>query len=872
MKKKGLKSTFVSMILVLTSLFVFLLPETTLFAVTPGELLPVPIENVTINDSFWAPKMTMWRTTTINDVFTKFENSNAFTNFDLVAQGITGTHYNDPWWDGLVYETIRAAADFMKKTPDSALKTRVDGYINRIKAASDRDPNGYLNTTIQTANPAKTRWADGYNHESYNMGCMIEAAVHYYKATGSTTLLYAACRFANYASSLFGYGKNNYVPEHAIAEEALIDLYKLFKADTTLKPKLSPLTINEDNYRALAEFWVENRGNHTNRYNNTIWGEYAQDHDYYYNQTTCKGHAVRAALFYTGIIAAGRVNGNTTYLNSAKTLWDNMANKQMYVTGGIGSTSNGEAFGGDYILPNDAYAETCAAVGAAFFSHRMSLAFAESKYADVLETELYNGALGGAGQNGTSYFYTNSLKSDGESRWTWHPCPCCPPMFLKLYSEMPSYLYSYNSSSIYTNLYVGGQANINLSGTNVTLTQTTTYPWDGTVTMKVGLPSAKAFSLFFRIPGWSSGTTFAVNGGSVSPTIITGYAQINRTWNNNDTVTITIPVAPKRFYANPAVLADRGMVALQRGPIVYCLEGADNGGANFNMVLPKNNALSSQYNSMLGGIYTITAQTSTGATLTAVPFYARANRTVGKMNVWITENPSPFDPNMNYKIINKKSGKALSCYQGGTANNTNLVLYDYVSAADQLWKIQDAGNGYYKLINNKSGRAASCLGGGTANGTNCILYDYVSATDQNWQITAGSTNYLKLINQKSGRAMSCRDGGTANNTQIHLWDYLGGYDDQDWVIIPVFDPAKYYAILNRNSGKAVSVAGASTADGANIHQWSYLGTHNDQYWQFVDVGNGYYRIVNRNSGKVIDVAGAGTADRDQYPAVDLAQC
>ncbi len=786
------------------------------FSLAPGDMAAVPVENVAISDSFWTPRLQMFRTTTINDVFTKFEgysgtvsNGNTFNNFDRVAQGLSGGHVGDPWWDGLVYETIRAAGDFLRKTPDAALEARVDGYINRIKAASDHDPNGYLNTAIQLGGVA--RFSDPFYHEIYNAGCMTEAAVSYYQATGKTTLLYAACRFANYLCSIMGPGIKNYVPEHANAEQAYIRLYQLFKNDTSLKSKLSPLVIDENKYRGLAECWIESRGNYTNRYNNQSLTspnrEYFQDHATYSNQVPCVGHAVRATLFYTGIIDCGRVNGNATYLSSAQAIWDDMANRQMYVTGGLGSSSNGEAFGGDYQLPNNGYCETCASAGGAFFCQRMNMAFADGKYGDALENELYNGALGGISLDGTHYYYNNPLQSTNDSRWAWHACPCCPPMFLKLMSEMPAYIYSHNNDSVYANLFVGSSATINMPGYNITITQKTGYPWSGISTFTMGLPGAKTFGFFVRIPAWSPAAAVSVNGQTATPQVSAGYANITRTWNSGDSVTITLDVSPRRVYADSRVAADVGMVALARGPIVYCLEGMDNhdnanNQVNFTCTLPKSGALSSQYEAaLLGGVWTISGAgfyTTTNAgvpvanpmTIKAIPFFARANRTAGQMNVWINEDSVgfPFKPDTIawYKIINRNSGTAMSTAGNASANGTNIVLGTFSSTnSTQQWRIAGAGSGYFRIINRAGSNALSCQGGGTTNGTLLQLLAYSATTDQNWQIIAVGGGYFKIINRKSGRAASCAGAGTADGTAIHLWDYLGGYPDQDWTFVNV---------------------------------------------------------------------------------------
>jgi DUF1680 family protein len=798
----------------------------------PNDLRSVPVEKVIVTDSFWAPRLQLFRTTTINDVFTKFEGyhdsqisqGDAFSNFDRVAQGQLGAggHVGDPWWDGLIYESIRAAADFLKSKSDAALEGRVDAYIHRIKAASDSDPDGYINTSIQLANPPNQRFMNGFFHESYNAGCLAEAGIHYYQATGKTELLYAACRFANYLCSIMGPGKANYVPEHAIAEEAFIKLYQLFKSDASLKNKLSPLIINEDNYRALVEFWIENRGNHANRLNNMIWNSpdiyYAQDHDYYYNQKTCAGHAVRATLFYTGIIACGRENGVQTYLASAQTLWDDMIGKQMYLTGGLGSTSGGEAFGGDYHLPNDGYCETCASVGGGFYCQRMNMAFADGKYTDILETELYNGILGGIGLQGTTYYYQQPLVATDYSRWNWHPCPCCPPMFLKIMSEMPGYIYSHCGDSVYANLFVGSNATVSMPGYDLTIRQTTGYPWLGTVTFHLSLQNTHAFGFLVRIPAWSKTTRLILNGQSISPSVNNGYACINRTWKNNDSLQMTIDMTPQRAYADLHVAADAGRVGLRRGPIVYCLEGVDNhyatnGDYNFDCYLPKSAMIHDQYEpTLLGGIYSLNAQAvlmetdaqnavvTKSAPVKAIPFYARANRTSGKMNVWIAEDstlavPSGVtfaaDTTIYYHIVNRLSGKAISTVGNASADETDLVLGTIVEGNySQQWHLRPLNNGDFEIINRDGSNAISCQSGDTAQGTAVHLWTYLGpAADQDWQIVSVGSGYYKIVNRLSNNAISCKGAGTTDSTILHLWNYLGSAADQDWQLVPIEPPS-----------------------------------------------------------------------------------
>lgn len=402
----------------------------------PHRLTPVPIPQVIIQDDFWSPKLKVWREVTIPDCLTKFENDRggAINNFDRIRDGKTGGHAGPEWYDGLIYEMIRGSADFLAAGRDAVLEKRLDGYIERIVAAAAKDPNGYLNTWTQLMAPQK-RWGlnggnDVFQHDVYNAGAMIEAAVHYYRATGKTRLLQVATKLANHMADVMGPPpKKNVVPGHSLSEEALVKLYLLFRDKPELKSQM-PVPVDEQRFLELAEFWIENRGNHQGRQS---YGTYAQDHKPVLQQETIEGHAVRATLLCTGLTATAVVNGREDYFTAARRLWKNMVERRMYVIGGLGAIAGHEGFGPDYVLPNNGYLETCAAIGAGFFHHNMNLAFADARYADELERVLYNGILSGVSLKGDTYFYENPLEAGKDrKRWAWHGCPCCPPMFLKI--------------------------------------------------------------------------------------------------------------------------------------------------------------------------------------------------------------------------------------------------------------------------------------------------------------------------------------------------------------------------------------------------------------------------------------------------------
>jgi DUF1680 family protein len=527
-------------------------------------LAPVPVRQVQVDDEFWSPKRKVWQQTTIDDCFKKFDNhgDGAMSNFDRVRDGLSGGHAGPQWYDGLLYEMIRGAADFLAATPDAELEKRIDGYIDRIVAAQAKDLNGYVNTWTQLMAPS-TRWgSNGGNdvdqHDVYNFGALVEAGVHYHQATGKTKLLAAAVKMANHACDVIGPPpKANVIPGHALAEEALADLYLLFRANPELKKNL-PVPVDEARYLKLAEFWIENRGNHEGRRN---FGAYDQDEKPVFQQETLDGHAVRATLMCAGLTALSNINGRDDYAVTALRLWHNMIDRRMHVNGGVGASREGEAFSRDYHLPNNAYLETCAAIGSGFFSRNMNLLFCDARYVDELERILYNAALAGVSLQGDTYFYENPLEASRDRRrWSWHPCPCCPPMFLKLMGAMPGYIYAQTPDALYVNLFVSSRAEIGTpdsllkkatgsglrpdrrspdrpraeiglkNGTGseqitadsaenasqqrtsplfhhgkITLRQTTRYPWDSAVKLSVDPAEPAEFDLFIRVPSWCQG-------------------------------------------------------------------------------------------------------------------------------------------------------------------------------------------------------------------------------------------------------------------------------------------------------------------------------------------------------------------------------
>ena len=507
---------------------------------------------------------------------------------------------------------------------------------------------------------------DVRQHELYNAGALVEAGTHWYRATGKTDLLKVAIRMANDMVDLMGPPpKINQVPGHPLGEESLINLYRLFQQQPELKTRLG-VPVDEKSYLQLAEFWIDTRGNHEGRSIN--WGTYAQDDKPVLQQEELEGHAVRDLLLCAGLTTAGDVADRQDYLSAAQRLWESMARYKMYLTGGMGSVGSYEGFGPNYALPNrTAYAETCAAVAGGFFDLDMSLAFADARYSDLLERELFNGALVGVSLRGDSYFYDNPLETGPEhARWAWHDCPCCPPMFLKLMSALPSYIYAQEPGAVYVNQFIGSHTSLAINDARVGIKQTTHYPWDGKIKIEVTPDKPTSFSLFLRIPGWAEGpnstdelyqivgrpsagaANIKINGRSIGKfDKVRGFAELKRNWQAGDMVELNLDMPVRQVRANAKVQEDHGLVALMRGPIVYCAESVDNPSGIQQLVIRPKTSFKTQFKAdLLGGVTLIEASvqsyningdkvSASPAQLTAIPYYASANRGPSSLRVWL---------------------------------------------------------------------------------------------------------------------------------------------------------------------------------------------------------------------------------------------
>jgi DUF1680 family protein len=614
----------------------------------------IPVQSVRIQDTFWEPKLKVLREVSAYDVLNKFENDGALRNFEFVAGEEGGFHSGEPWFDGLIYETIRGISDILAANYDEQLDQRVDDIIALITRAQAAGDDGYLNTYTQLDRPGQ-RWGENggflrWQHDVYNAGCLVEAAVHHYKATGKTSLLQVAAQFSNHMSGIMGPPpKRNIVPAHSLPEEAMLKLYQLALDEPELAAVMN-IPFEASDYLELATFWIHNRGNHEGRYSHA--GEYAQDHKPVLEQEEAVGHAVRATLLYTGLTALYLTTGEERYLETARKLWDNISYQKSHITGGVGAVHHDEKFGANYELPDNGYLETCAGAGMGFFSWNLFLATGESRYIDKLETILYNIVLAGRSMDGHKYFYENPLVSrGGHNRWEWHGCPCCPPMIIKILPELASYIYAYDKQGAYVNLYIGSESEFMIGDVPVTLKQQTNYPWAGAVGITVTPERESAFSIRLRIPEWCEAYTILVNDQAVSFELENGYAVLNRVWSAGDQIDLDLDLSVHLVEVHPNVTTHADRAAIRRGPVLYCLESMDNeryvngtlqytrealNEKHMDRKLPQNPEFETEFDAgFFDGAVIIRTTDEAGQPITAVPYPYWNNRSRGTMVLWL---------------------------------------------------------------------------------------------------------------------------------------------------------------------------------------------------------------------------------------------
>jgi uncharacterized protein len=583
----------------------------------------VPFTEVKFQDAFWTPRLETNREKSLPHNFQWCEQTGRIDNFAKAGKLMEGKFRGIYFNDSDVYKVLEGAAYSLAIHPYPKLEKTVNDVISKIAAA--QQPDGYLNTYFTLAEPRK-RWTDlQIKHELYCAGHLFEAAVAHYRATGKRTLLDVATKFADCIDGIFGPGRRPGLCGHEEIELALVKLYQ---------------ATDQEKYLKLAEFFLDMRGNKAAR-NGKTWGMQYQDHAPVREQTEVVGHAVRAMYLWSGVADAASYTGEQKLIDAMDRVWRNMVQRNMYVTGGIGAQRKTEAFGKPYELPNESYCETCAAIGVALWAHRMNLMYGEAQYADVLERCIYNGILSGIGMEGKSFFYVNPLVSKGNHhRQPFFDCACCPSNVVRFLPSLPGYQYAADKDGVFVNLYIAGKAKIALSDHAVGMTQETQYPWDGKVKLTLEVEKPAEFTLGLRIPGWCKDAKLTVKGLAVpSPDMDKGYAVVRRTWQSGDVIELDLPMPVERIEANPKVEADRGRVAIQRGPIVYCFEAVDNGGKVSDIVLPADPKFTAEHrNDLLGGVTVVTGVAKEGRKITAVPYYAWDHRAPGEMAVWVQQD------------------------------------------------------------------------------------------------------------------------------------------------------------------------------------------------------------------------------------------
>lgn len=625
---------------------------------------PVPFTAVELQDALWAPRQRSVRTGTIPFLFRQSEQYGVFEALNVhLPPGPLSVPFNGRpttpvmYWDSDIGKWIEMASYTLATHYDPELDAEIDSIVARIGKA--QLPDGYFNTYFIRREPAK-RWSNLRDwHELYCAGHLIEAAVAHAQATGKTSLLDIMCRYADHIATVFGPGtsqRRGYCG-HPEIELALMRLYR---------------HTGEKRYLDLARYFVDERGRQPHYFDQEARARGEEPKDYFHSnyqysqshmpvreQTQVVGHAVRAMYLYSAMADLAGEAGDGALRAACGRLWADLTGKRLYVTGGLGPSARNEGFTTDYDLPNEtAYAETCAAIGLIFWAHRLLQIDGDSRYADVMELALYNGAVSGLARDGEHFFYDNPLASRGDHhRWQWHRCPCCPANIGRLVASLGQYVYSAGRDEAAVHLYIQGRAEMTLAGTRIAISQETNYPWAGDVTIGVDPQREADFTLRLRVPGWCRSVTVSVNGKpvDVAANLDRGYVQLRRRWQAADKVALVLDMPISRVYAHPDVRADAGRTALKRGPIVYCLEAVDHKVPLHRIALPRDARLQPRFEpDLLGGVGTLVgdavATHPSGETLytgappsvepvaiRAVPYHLWDHREPGEMTVWIRE-------------------------------------------------------------------------------------------------------------------------------------------------------------------------------------------------------------------------------------------
>ncbi len=615
---------------------------------------PLAITSAEIQDQFWKPRIDTTINVTIPYDFEKCEETGRIDNFAKAGGLMKGPHLGIYYNDSDVFKVVQGAAYALRNAPNPNLEAYLDELIDKFAAAQEDDGYLYTARTIDGDNVGEhcgpERWSNlAINHELYNVGHMYEAAVAYHDATGKRKFLDVALKNADLIDSVFGADKLRDVPGH---QEIEIGLVALFRAT------------GEDRYLRLAKFFLDERGRANGR---EVYGTNCQDHLPVTEQREAVGHAVRAGYMYAGMTDIAALTGDAQYTSAVKALWNNVVGKKLALTGGIGARHDGEAFGDNYELPNlTAYNETCAAQANILWNQRLFLLTGGAKYIDILERTLYNGFLSGVGMDGRSFYYVNPLACDGEypfnrgismARQPWYQTSCCPTNIVRLLPSLSSYIYARRGRDIFVNLYAAGNGRFRINDTDVRIQQVTDYPWDGDIVLQVSVSKPITFSLKLRVPGYARNqplpsdlyrfakTSFddaylSMDGMTIPYFLEDGYISLEREWQSESQILLRLPLAPRRIVAHNAVDDLRGKVALERGPIVYALEAADNEADVLDLTLPDTSAIKTEHQAeLLGGVTTLRGDALDGrgekVAFTAIPYFAWGHRDEGQMTVWL---------------------------------------------------------------------------------------------------------------------------------------------------------------------------------------------------------------------------------------------
>jgi DUF1680 family protein len=631
---------------------------------------PVNFSEVNITDEFWKPKIDKVATKTLSACIYQTEVATPrIKNFERVARKKGEKHEGIFYDDSDVFKALEAMAYSLKTHPSAEMEKKCDEWIDKIAAA--QQPDGYLNTWY-TLKGLQDRYTDMSMHEDYNAGHMIEAGVAYFNATGKRKLLDVCIKWADHFDALFGPGKSHWVTGHQELELALVKLYKVTKNEKYLK---------------LADWLLSERGKKLAKgYTWTDWKDtaYAQDVLPVKQQTQITGHAVRAMYMYTGAADVAAQTGDADYIKAMRTVWEDVVYRNMYITGGIGSAGSNEGFSVDYDLPNEqAYCETCASVGMVFWNQRMNSLTGNAEYIDVLERSLYNGALDGLSLSGDRFFYGNPLASRGQhQRREWFGTACCPANIARLVASLGNYIFAKSDVAIYVNLFVGSNTTIPLKSGNVGVKMETNYPWEGKVNLMIDPVKKGKFKIYVRMPSWYAdkivpGNLYVrdendptvidhpiylidINGKRINAKAENGYFIIDREWVKGDILEIKFSMDVKRIKSKPELKQDNNRIALQRGPIVYCIEGSDNNGKAWNVIIPENTkfetidykVLDESVKALVAEVPVVTVGEDGMSLKTekkkiiAIPYYTWANRGKNEMQVWLPTKIT--DVKLNY--------------------------------------------------------------------------------------------------------------------------------------------------------------------------------------------------------------------------------